>query len=102
MIKQVLTIGLLDKDTKQQKYDIITAYKLIEQECKNNALDYTIYEAQGSYTHDDGTRIHEPSLRVEFYFVSKERIFELAKELKKILNQETIAYECLQIESELI
>ena len=63
--KHILTIGLNDQHTKTQKYDTITAYKMIENILTEYTTGYTIYETYGGYKHDDGTFISEKSIRVE-------------------------------------
>lgn len=104
MQKHILTIGLNDKDTKQQKYDIITSYKLIENVLREHTTGYTIYQTNGGYKHDDGEFVQEISLRVELMFIEKEKVIEIANIIKSpiVLNQETIAYEIVTSNSELI
>lgn len=104
MQKHILTIGLNDKDTKQQKYDIVTCYKLVENVLKENTNGYTIYQTNGGYKHDNGEFVQEISLRVELMFIEKEKVIEIANIIKSpiVLNQETIAYEIVTSNSELI
>ena len=93
MKKFILTIGLNDKDTYTQKFDTITAYKMIEDTLKSYTNGYTIYETKGGYKHDNGTYITETSIRVELMFIEKTQVLIIAKQLKTILNQESIGYE---------
>ena len=93
MKKFILTIGLNDKDTYTQKYDTITAYKLIEDTLKTYTNGYTIYETKGGYLHTNGTYISETSIRVELMFIAKTQVLVIAKQLKTTLNQESIGYE---------
>ena len=101
-IRHILTIGLNDKDTKIQKYDTITAYKMIESILTDYATGYTMYETNGGYKHDDGTFISEKSIRVELMFISETLVFIIANKIKETLNQESIAYETLISNSQLI
>lgn len=101
-IRHILTIGLNDKDTKIQKYDTITAYKMIESILTDYATGYTMYETNGGYKHDDGTFISEKSIRVELMFISQALVFLIANKIKESLNQESIAYETLVSNSQLI
>lgn len=100
--KFILTIGLNDKDTKQQKYDLITSYKLVEDICKNYVDGYTIYECKGGYKHDNGYFVTEISLRLELQFTTELTVKIIANEIKKVLNQETIVFEKLTSNSILI
>ena len=100
--KYILTIGLNDKDTYTQKYDTITAYKLVEDTLKTYTNGYTIYETKGGYKHDNGTFVQETSLRVELSFISETQVRVIALALKKLLNQEAIVLETQKLNSELI
>lgn len=100
--KHILTIGLNDKDTYTQKYDTITAYKMIENILKPRTNGYTMYETNGGYQHDNGTFISEKSIRVELMFISQAQVFIIANEIKTTLNQESIAYETITSNSQLI
>lgn len=104
MTKYILTIGLNDKDTKQPKYDIITSYKIIETIIKQYVDGYTIYQTNGAYKHDDGTFIQEQSIRVELLFTSEITARIIAQKIKEptAMNQESIAFEIQEINSELI
>ena len=104
MKKYILTIGLNDKDTYVQKYDTITAYKIVENILSTYTDGYTIYETTGGYKHDDGTFITEKSLRVELLFISETLVRIIANKIKSptALNQETIVLEIQEYNSELI
>jgi hypothetical protein len=104
MTKHILTIGLNDKDTKLQKFDIITSYKLVEAVLKQHTDGYTIYETRGGYKHDDGTFVTETSLRVELLFTDTNTIKLIANAIKSplCLNQESIAYEKITTKGELL
>ena len=104
MTKHILTIGLNDKDTKLQKYDILTCYKLVESVLKQHVDGYTITQALGGYKHDDGTYVSETSLRVELLFTDTKTIKLIANAIKAptCLNQESIAYEKVTTKGELL
>lgn len=102
MTKYILTIGLNDKDTYTQKYDTITAYKMIQNTLAQYTDGYTMYEAHGGYKHDNGTYINETSIRVELLFISEVQVRVIALALKQLLNQESIALEIQNTNSELI
>lgn len=100
--KYILTIGLNDKDTKQQKYDTITAYKMIEQIALNYVDGTSITEQHGTYKHEDGTITHETSLQLSLMFTNDLTVKLIANEIKKALNQESIIFEKLTSNSILI
>lgn len=93
--KHTLYIGLLDKDTKTQLVSTPNAKTLI-----NKTLgDCTISDATGYYTHEDGTQVVEPSLRVELLFKQDKEVFDACSTIKKELNQESIAISVESINS---
>lgn len=98
MKKHIFLIGLCDKDTKKQEYPKEKFLSAIYE----TVGDCTISDSYGYYTHDDGTLIKEPSLRVEMLFKQDADIPKYANTLKKELNQESIAYECVESNSVLL
>ena len=87
MLEHTLFIGLNDKNTLKQELPIE------EVKAKINEVigDCTIKEgATGYYTHDNGQKVIEKSLEVVKFGGSERQIVNMAKQLKKILNQESI------------
>lgn len=87
MLEHTLFIGLNDKNTLKQELPIE------EVKAKINEVvgDCTIKEgATGYYTHDNGQKVIEKSLEVVKFGGSKRQVVNMAKQLKKILNQESI------------
>ena len=101
MTKFNLTIGLNDKDTKTQLYDDITAYKIVENILKQYLDGYTILKAFGGYKHDDGTFTQKNSLRVELLFTTALQVKIICDNIKEQLNQESIAVEIVETNSQL-
>lgn len=101
MKKFTLYVGLNDKDSKLQKIDTVTAYKMVEEVITKKTDGYTISEAKGYYRHEDGTITIENTLRIEMLFVNKMLVKEFVETLKAMLNQEAIAVEETTVTSEL-
>lgn len=103
MKKITLYIGLNDKDTKTQLIGTLDAYRVA-----TNILgvDSTIKEVKGVYTHKDKTITTENTLEVvllDFDGSLTESWLEgKVKSLKKALNQESIAVQREDIDSELM
>lgn len=99
--KFTLYVGLNDKDSKVQEITTLEAYKIIN----NLLLAYTdgatIFEAVGIYKHDDGSFVTENTLRIELMFIEKSAVKEIVENIKKILNQESVAVQREVVESEL-
>lgn len=105
-VKYILTIGLNDKDSKVQKVSTVEAYKIVENTCLNVGIKgFTIYECKGFYTHENGEKVQENSLRVEVYYFGSDnmdQVKSLVTSLKTSLNQESIAIEIQQVNSVLM
>lgn len=104
MKQYTLYIGLNDKDTKQQKIDTIEAFKIVSAECTKKFGGATIYNAKGIYKHDNGDIVIENTLRVEILEFDSSifsDVRELCAYLKRVLNQELIAVQVQDIQSEL-
>lgn len=102
MIRYVLSMGLNDKDTKTQKIATLEAYKMVENVIKSLQLEgATIYESKGLYRHNNGEYVTETSLRMEFLFATENQIRNLVSILKSAFNQESIAVQVENVESDL-
>lgn len=99
--KFTLFVGLNDKDSRQQEINTVDAYKIISNMITAAFDGGTVSEATGIYKHQDGSFTTETTLRIEILFASVEQIKPLVQELKKVLNQETIAVQQEVINSEL-
>ena len=97
MTKYLLTVGLLDKDSKVQEIGTVHATKAVTRMVTSKIGFGTILDASGVYTHADGTLVTEPSIRIEILdtegTIERDKIIELANELKITLNQESILFE---------
>jgi hypothetical protein len=97
MTKYLLTVGLLDKDSKVQEISTVHATKVVTRMVTAKIGFGTILDANGVYKHADGTLVTEPSIRIEILdtegTIERDIIIELANELKITLNQESILFE---------
>ncbi len=101
MKKFTLYMGLNDKDMKIQLINTIEAYKIVSNILAKDFGGGTIFEAEGIYKHDDGTVVIEKTLRIEILFAEEPQVKALVTELKKLFNQECIAVQKEEINSEL-
>ena len=93
MKKIMLFVGLFDKDSKTQEINTLDAYKVASNLLTDIIGFGTITQAMGVYTHDDGTIVQEPTLRIEVSGVELEPMKKLAIALKQAFNQESVAFE---------
>jgi len=104
MIKQTLSIGLNDKETKKQEIETEMALEIIKDSIMDFGFDGAtiIPGAIGIFRHADGTVVIENSVQVVFYGADSANVKALASKLRTALNQESIAYEEQEIYSEFI
>lgn len=99
--KFTLYLGLNDKDTKRQEVSTIEAYKVITNILTARFGGGTIFEAKGIYKHDDGSVVIENTLRIEILFAEEKEVKKLVGDLKEIFNQESVAVQSEEVESDL-
>ena len=102
MKKYTLSIGLFDKDTKKQEITTEDAMRIASDACLVLGGATIVPNCIGVYTHDDGTKIVEPSMQIIIYGAEAADVKKLAKKLAALFNQESIAYEETEIVSEFI
>lgn len=96
MYEYQLTIGLNDRQTKQQKFTVEEAHQKLNLILLNhfNIYAFTMIDCFGCYKHDNGEIVQEPSIRLEIATDSNEnaKITSLIKALKhrRMFNQESI------------
>lgn len=105
MEKLVISIGLNDKDKKTQVINNDNAMKLVNN-CFTSKLEaFTTYFAKGVYTHDNGAIVEENTIRVEvvtFTDKDKTNTIKAIKDIKALLNQESVLLETQLINSVLL
>ena len=100
MKKYTLNIGLNDKDSMAQEISKIESCSRIIESLNESLIDgYTIYNANGFYTHENGTQVNEKTIVVDIVNEKKEKILKACDSIKKKLNQESILIQEQNIES---
>ena len=79
-------IGLNDKDTKEQEIPTDKAIELVSNTIKGGSISII----HGVYTHEDGTKVNENTLRVDMLFTNDNDVRLYCNNLKRLLNQESI------------
>ena len=90
MEKITLYVGLNDKDTKQQNFSTLEAYKITENIAKSHDAQCSIFNAECVFKHDDGTATIEPMLKVNLFNISEAALLEIVRLLNNVFNQEEI------------
>ena len=98
MKRHTLYVGLCDKDMKKQIVNSLKAKQIV-----NSVVgDCSIQDIMGYYTHDNGMRVQENTLKVECLFKDDRDILGYCNDLKRLLNQESIAVVTDEINSVLV
>ena len=104
MKRYTLYLGLNDKDTKTQKISTIEAFKIVSDLIARRFDGGTVFDARGIYKHDNGDIIIENTLRIEI-LEFENSIFEdvknVVKMLKDVFNQESVAVQIEDVQSDL-
>lgn len=85
--KYTLYVGLNNARSKVQEISTEDAQTIINKICGDN----TTQIVKGHYTHDDGTKVNETTLKVELLFKDDSSIRMMCNDLKRELQQESIA-----------
>lgn len=96
-----LYMGLNDKDTKRQEISTDEAYNIFNGLVLRMFDGATVWSAKGVYTHDDGTQVSENTLCCELVFADYIKAKKFVQQLKQIFNQESIAVQVVEVDSEL-
>lgn len=59
-------------------------------------------KAKGGYKHENGQKVKENSIVVYMYLVERVQILNAISDLKIKFNQESIAYEVAEVQSQLV
>lgn len=101
MTKYIITLGLNDKDTKKQTFEVSDAINMTFEIISNHANGATITPVIGMYKHDNGERVIENSLKIELLFISQDEALCIARDLAVKFNQESIVIESVETDSAL-
>lgn len=86
-------IGLKDKSTYEEIFSVEDFVKILSEYCKNDNIGFSMTSQVGGYSHDKGY-VTETSLRITLFGVEEKSVVELAKNLKKMVNTDTIMITC--------
>lgn len=103
MKKYIISIGLNDKDTKEQIVNTTQAQFIIEDKVAIAFGWGTIIPSRGVFRHEDGTIVRENSIRVEtLAYASEEDAKDFCEDMKAIFNQESVLLEIVEVSEQFI
>lgn len=102
--KFTLYVGLNDQNTRKQEYTTEKAKRIISRILANNSIEgATFLKAEGLYTYiTDNKTEKENTFKIEILFANKKQVNNAISQIKKALNQETIAVVREKVASALI
>ncbi len=95
--KHEVFIGLKDKDTYDEVFDVEMFKKALTEICKEKQICFSLLTQLGGYTHNKGYTT-ETSLRVIIIGLNEDEIILLGEKLKKMINTDTILITRTEIE----
>ena len=102
-MQHILYIGLNDKDTKKQEINTLDAYKIIQNILLSSGYDGgSLTEATGFYKHESGEIVIEKSIRVELDFAEDKKTNDAIKQIKQVLNQESVLLQTINSNNQYI
>lgn len=94
--------GLNDKDTKTQLISTTQAEELIAGIILQYTGGATLTRCKGIYTHDNGATVYEESIKAELSGIDTETALKIARDIKAVLNQESIYFKVTEAEIDFI
>jgi hypothetical protein len=94
MIKYNIYVGLNDRQLLKQVIDSTKARNIVYKALLNSGIvAYTIYGVSGVFTNEIGKITREKTLKIEILDTKKCKVLKAIKEIKKLLNQESVLLE---------
>ena len=88
-VKYEIFIGIKDKDTYQEVFNVESFKNLLTEICVEKQISFSLLTQLGGYTHNKGYTT-ETSMRVIIIGISEEEILPLGTKLKEMVNTDTI------------
>lgn len=87
--KYEIFIGLKDKDTYEEIFDVNIFAQVLSHKCANKRIGFSLCTQLGGYTHNKGY-VTETSLRITLIGINEEEVYSLGEYLKELINTDTI------------
>ena len=84
--QHTIFLGLNDGTTKQQEISTDKAIEMVS----NVISGGSISTIQGVYTHEDGTKVKENTLKIDILYSDDATVRLYASDLKRLFNQESV------------
>ncbi len=90
MLEARIYVGLRDKDSHEQRFEIEKYKSILKEVCKNYRAPLSLNVIEGGYFHDDGSWVDENTLLVTFIGIRIKTVYEIARDICTFFRQETV------------
>lgn len=97
MLESRIYVGLSDKETREQHYEVERYKEILKDICKTYRAPFSVQVMEGGYFHDDGTWVDENSLLITLLGASKRIVYEIANDVCKAFHQESVIITCTHV-----
>ena len=94
MLESRIYVGLRDKDTHEQHYDIERYKEILKEICKGYHSPFSVNVMEGGYYHADGTWVDENSLLITLLGVPRKIVYNIANDVCDSFHQESVIITC--------
>lgn len=90
LLETQVYIGLNDANTKKQERETESYLEILKKVCAEHGVPFSFDVINGGYIHDDGEYTEENTIILTFIDVDQETIDEIARDLCRLFNQESV------------
>lgn len=90
LLETQVYIGLNDANTKKQERETESYLEILKKACADHGVPFSFDVINGGYIHDDGEFTEENTVILTFIDVDQEAIDEIARDLCRLFNQESV------------
>ena len=91
--KYIISIGFADQDARRELRTVEESREIVKNILDGYFDGYSVSYGEGKYTHEDGGIVRENNMMVTLYFARVAVVHKAADQIKKALNQESVAIE---------
>ena len=97
MLEARIYVGLRDKDTREQHYDIDRYKEMLKDICKGYCSPFSVQVMEGGFFHDDGTWVDENSLLITLLGTPRKIVYDIANDVCNAFHQESVIITCTNV-----
>ena len=94
MLEARIYVGLRDKDTHEQHYEVEKYKGMLKEICKGYHSPFSVQMMEGGYYHADGKWVEENSLLITLLGVPRKTVYDIANDVCNQFHQESVIIAC--------